>query len=213
MATSLVEEFKKLYPAAHDRNQPRGVPPGPRSSAFWHGSARSQRATEGSSPGRGRPHEVSWSPRYQLSDDGWHWLCAARIFATDNLWHLLGDGRLVLASIRRPRFGARYRNVSGVLRRIMGQRSCWSILRWRKWRTLLSLPDEIQQLKQSVIDVAARAGFPILRKSGDRLDVPIDYRFWDVLLRSADDPGTVSELCTRSQGGSQNENAKIASTI
>ena len=49
-------------------------------------------------------------------------------------------------------------------------------------------PDEILQLKQSVIDVAGRAGIRVLRKSGDRVDVPIDYRFLDVLLRAADDP-------------------------
>ena len=41
--------------------------------------------------------------------------------------------------------------------------------------------DEVLQLKQSVIDAAARAGIRILRKSGDRVDVPIDYRFLDVL--------------------------------
>ena len=49
-------------------------------------------------------------------------------------------------------------------------------------------PDEVLQLKQTVIDAAARAGIRILRKSGDRVDVPIDYRFLDVLLRAADDP-------------------------
>ena len=49
-------------------------------------------------------------------------------------------------------------------------------------------PDEILQLKETVIDAAARAGIPILRKSGDRVDVPIDCRFLDVLLRASDDP-------------------------
>ena len=49
-------------------------------------------------------------------------------------------------------------------------------------------PDEILQLKQAVIDVAGRAGLRILRKSGDRVDVPIDYRFLDMLLRAAEDP-------------------------
>ena len=49
-------------------------------------------------------------------------------------------------------------------------------------------PDEIAQLKQAVIDAAGRAGLRILRKSGDRMDVPIDYRFLDILLRAAEDP-------------------------
>ena len=58
----------------------------------------------------------------------------------------------------------------------------------RKLKPLLFQPDEILQLKQAVIDVAGRAGFRILRKSGDRSDVPIDYRFLDMLLRAAEDP-------------------------
>ena len=59
-------------------------------------------------------------------------------------------------------------------------------------------PDEILQLKQAVIDVAARAGIRIVRKNGDRVDVPIDYRFLDVLLRAADDPEIgLGELCSR----------------
>ena len=49
-------------------------------------------------------------------------------------------------------------------------------------------PDEILQLKQAVIDVADRAGLRIPHKSGDRMDVPIDYRFLDMLLRAAEDP-------------------------
>ena len=49
-------------------------------------------------------------------------------------------------------------------------------------------PVEIKQLKQAVIDAAARAGISITRRSEDRVDIPIDYRFLDVLLRASGDP-------------------------
>ena len=47
---------------------------------------------------------------------------------------------------------------------------------------------EILRLKESVVEAASQAGFQLLRKKGDRLDVPIDFRFLDVLLRASEDP-------------------------
>ena len=49
-------------------------------------------------------------------------------------------------------------------------------------------PDEILRLKETVVEAAARAGISIIRKGGDRVDIPIDYRFLDVLLRASGDP-------------------------
>ena len=49
-------------------------------------------------------------------------------------------------------------------------------------------PAEILQLKQAAIEVAGRAGVRVYRKDGDRLDVPIDCRFLDMLLRASEDP-------------------------
>ena len=49
-------------------------------------------------------------------------------------------------------------------------------------------PVEIKQLKQAVIHAADRAGISITRRSEDRVDIPIDYRFLDVLLRASGDP-------------------------
>ena len=50
--------------------------------------------------------------------------------------------------------------------------------------------DEVAHLEESVISVAAGCGHQIERRSGDRTDVPIDYRFLDLLLRVAEDPET-----------------------
>ena len=49
-------------------------------------------------------------------------------------------------------------------------------------------PAEVAELKQQVIDTAARSCYQIVRRTGDRNDVPIDYRFLDLLLRVAEDP-------------------------
>ena len=51
-------------------------------------------------------------------------------------------------------------------------------------------PDDVAQLKEAVIDAAAGFGHQIERRSGDRTDVQIDYRFLDLLLRVAEDPET-----------------------
>ena len=48
--------------------------------------------------------------------------------------------------------------------------------------------EEVAQLKRSVIEAAARHGYGLERRPGDRDDVPIDYRFLDLLLRIAKDP-------------------------
>ena len=209
----LVEEFKKLYPAAHDRNQPRGVPPGHEILSFLARLREEPESDEGSSPDEGVPmkfagHRGISSPMMvgvgyvqrefcdgqSLASPG-RWPPGSRVYPSSPVW----------CSVQECfwRFTGHYGTEKLLVDLAMG-----------KVEESPFPSDEIQQLKQSVIDVAARAGIPILRKSGDRVDVPIDYRFLDVLLRSADDPEIgLGELCTRRQGGSRNENAKVACTI
>ena len=50
--------------------------------------------------------------------------------------------------------------------------------------------EEVEKLKRDVIELASSSGFELDRKAGDRLDVPIDFRFLQQLLRLADDPET-----------------------
>ena len=53
----LVEEFKKLYPAAHDRNQPCGAPPGHEILSFLARLREEPESEEGSSPDEGVPEK------------------------------------------------------------------------------------------------------------------------------------------------------------
>ena len=48
--------------------------------------------------------------------------------------------------------------------------------------------DEIRHLKEEVIATLTTAGIGLFREEGDRKDLPIDFRFLDLLLRAAEDP-------------------------
>ena len=69
------------------------------------------------------------------------------------------------------------------------------------------------ELKRSVIGAAAGFGHQIVRGSGDRSDVPIDYRFLDLLPRVAEDPERSRRVCAGCQSGTWDEDAEIACTV
>ena len=68
-------------------------------------------------------------------------------------------------------------------------------------------PQSIGELRSKIVELAESYGLELLRVEGDRVDVPIDFRFMDLVLRLADDP--VGFLCTgrssRSTGSLQTE--------
>ena len=47
---------------------------------------------------------------------------------------------------------------------------------------------DVADLNQEAIEVFSRFGFHLEREEGDRLDIPIDFRFIDFLLRAVHDP-------------------------
>ena len=183
-----VEEFKKLYPAAHDRNQPCVLTHlGMRSLASLHGFARSQKAKRDpaqmrvfrrSTPGyrgNGPPMMVGvgyvqreFCDGQSLASPG-RWSPGSRVYPSSTAW----------SSVRECiwRFATHFGTENLLVDLAMG-----------KVAESPFASDEIKQLKQAVINAAARAGISITRKSGDRVDIPIDYRFLDVLLRTSGDP-------------------------
>ena len=183
----LIEEFRKLYPVAHDRNQPCGDPPGHEILSFLARLREEPESDEGSSPDEGVPgkyagHRGNGPPMkvgvgyvqrefcdgQSLASPG-RWPPGSRVYPSSTVWSSVQECFL--------RFTSHYGTEKLLVDLAMG-----------KVEESPFPPDEILQLKQAVIEVAARAGIRILRKSGDRVDVPIDYRFLDVLLRAADDP-------------------------
>ena len=183
----LVEEFRKLYPAAHDRNQPCGVPPGHEIFSFLARLREEPESDEGSSPDEGVPvkfagHRGNGSPMMvgvgyvqrefcdgqSLAFPG-RWSPEARVYPSSAAW----------SSVRECtwRFTTHYGTEKLLVDLAMG-----------KVEESPFPPDEVLRLKSTVAGAAGRAGIRMHRESGDRVDVPIDYRFLDVLLRAADDP-------------------------
>ena len=72
----------------------------------------------------------------------------------------------------------------------------------------------ITELKNLIITRAHEQGYGLHRAEGDREDVPVDFRFTDLLLRlawrSGNRPGCVRTGCAR---GFWRENAEAASTV
>ena len=184
----LIEEYRRLYLGAHDRNQPRGAPPGPEILSFL-AKLREEPESDGSSPdegvpgklaghrGNGPPMKVGVGYVQREFCDGQslaslgRWPPGARTYPSSTVWTSIRDCFW--------RFTTHYGTEKLLVDLAMG-----------KVESSPFPPDEIMQLKQAVIDVAGRAGLRISRKTGDRMDVPIDYRFLDVLLRASDDPET-----------------------
>ena len=107
-----------------------------------------------------------------------------------NRWHLLVDGLPDPACIRRLAAGLGWLTVLCASRITTVQSSYWSHSPWGKIDACPFPLDDVAHLKESVIVAAAGFGHEIERRSGDRSDVPIDYRFLDLLLRVAEDPET-----------------------
>ena len=183
----LVEEFKKLYPAAHDRNRPGDAPPGHEILSFLARLREEPESEEGSSPDEGVPEKHA----------GHRGIGSPMMVGVGYVQREFCDGQSLASPGRWPPSS-----------RVYPSSTAWSSVRDCFWRftthygtekLLVDLamgkvddspfpPDEIQRLKENLIDAAARAGIPILRKNGDRVDVPIDYRFLEVLLGASDDP-------------------------
>ena len=183
----LVEEFRKLYPAAHDRNQPCGAPPGHEILSFLARLREEPESDEGSSPDEGVPEKhagyrgngppmmvgVGYVQRefcdgQSLASPG-RWSPGSRVYPSTTAW----------CSVRECfwRFTTHFGTEKLLVDLAMGK--------------VAESPfphDEIIQLKEAVVEAAARAGISIIRKGGDRVDIPIDYRFLDALLRASGDP-------------------------
>ena len=104
----------------------------------------------------------------------------------DNHSRHLGDGLLVRGYIRQRPHGQQSGTASGSSLRTMVLNVYWSSSRWGRFSPRHFLPLKLQN--QQVIDTAAGSGYEIVRRSEDRPDVPIDYRFLDLLLGVAEDP-------------------------
>ena len=176
-----------MYPTAHDRNQPCGAPPGHEILSFLARLREEPESEEGSSPDEGVPEKHA----------GYRGNGPPMMVGVGYVQREFCDGQSLASPVRWSPGS-----------RVYPSSTAWTSVRECFWRftthfgsdkLLVDLamgkvaespfpPDEVQRLKQAVIEAAARAGISITRKGGDRVDIPIDYRFLDVLLRASGDP-------------------------
>ena len=171
----LIEEFRSSYPGAHDRSQHRGVPPDPGFLSFM-ASEEGSSPDEGVPPkmsghcGKGQPMKVGVVYIQRDFCDGQSLASppGSRVYPSKS-WTSVADCFL--------RFTHHH-----------GTEQLEVALAMGKIDACPFPPDDVAQLRQAVVDAAAGCGHQIERRSGDRTDVPIDYRFLDLLLRTAEDP-------------------------
>ena len=185
----LIEEFKKSFPDAFDRYRDDGVPPDSRILSFMARLREEPESDEGSSPdecappknsglcGGGQPMKVGVGFSQRDFCDGQslapprRWPPGSRVYPSSHAWTLVVDCFM--------RFTNHHGTEQLLVSLAMGKiDSCPFPL------------DDVAELKRSVIGAAAGFGHQIVRKPGDRSDVPIDYRFLDLYLRVAEDPET-----------------------
>ena len=177
-----------MYPDAYDRTQRYCVPPEPEILSFLARLREEPESDEGSSPDEGVPSKMSghigkgqpmkigvgyvqrdFCDGQSLASPG-RWAPGARVFPSMSAWTAVRDCVW--------KFTSHYGTERLLVELAMG-----------KIQSSPFPPAEVAELKQQVVDTAARSGYEIVRRIGDpRTDVPTDYRFLDLLLRVAEDP-------------------------
>ena len=183
----LVEEFRKSHPTAYDRSDCHGAPPEPGGLSFMARLREEPDSDDGSSPDEGVPnmfagHRGIGEPMqvgvgYTQRD-----LCDGQTLASPDLWP--PGSRLYPTS-------AHWNRISNVYRRFTDHHGTEELLVSLAMGKVDKCPfplADIAGLKKELIDVAAEYGFHLERRSGDRTDVPIDFRFLHMLHMMAGDP-------------------------
>ena len=183
----LILKFKEVYPTAFDRDRVDQPPP---SSSILNYLARLREAPpsdEGSTSDEGVPPKNS----------GWRGPGKPMQVGTGYLQRDYCDGQSLASPGRWPVDQRRYpssRQWNGVVRifRRFTEQFCTPdlLMRLALGRVEVCPFDsrEVSELKESVIKELASEGLHLTRKAEDRADVPMDFRFFDLLLRSSEDP-------------------------
>ena len=77
-----------------------------------------------------------------------------------------------------------------------------------------SFPNEaVRELKDEVVDVLSSRRFQLKRESGDRDELPIDFRFFDLLFRASEDPDTQLGNFAQGVGRTVHEDAETSRVV
>ena len=178
----IIREFRAMFPDAFDRDDSECAPP---SSAVLNYMSRLREepasGSESSADEGAPPKGSGWT---ESTMHCWCRLHLTRTLATARHWHLRGAGRCGDSPSWRRSIANKfiaYSNIHGTTELLMQ-------LALGRVESSPFDPDSIRQLKSETLEILAEHGLKLERSSDDRKDVPIDYRYMDLLLRASEDP-------------------------
>ena len=183
----LIQEFSNSYPQAYDRTAKAGNPADSRVLNYVSRLREEPDSEEGSSPDEGVPERgsghrgigppmmvgVGYTQRelcdgQTLASPG-RWPPGSRIYPTSRPWIQIAECY--------SRFADHYGTEELLVSLASGM------------VTECPFPsEEVSVLNREVLEIATQNGFQMIVRSGDREDVPINFRFLQLLLQIADDP-------------------------
>ena len=203
----------QFFPQAYDRTTRAGNPPDSRVLNYMSRLREEPDSEEGSSPDEGVPEKgsghrgigppmmvgVGYTQRelcdgQTLASPG-RWPPGSRIYPTSRPWLQIAECY--------SRFADHYGTEELLVSLASGK------------VTECPFPsEEVSIFNRELLDIATQNGFQMIEKSGDRVDVPINFRFLQLLLRIADDPENgLGGLLTRSESGTRKQDAQVASRL
>ena len=186
-ADALIRKFKELFPDAYDRSLLDQRPPTSSELNLLARQREEVASDEGSSPDEGAPPKGS----------GWQGTGKPMLVGVGYTSREYCDGQTLASPGRWPVTARRYpqsvswKSVVACFSSFCQRRCTAELLMQLALGRVSSCPfadDEIRHLKEEVIATLATAGIGLFREEGDRKDLPIDFRFLDLLLRAAEDP-------------------------
>ena len=168
----LVEEFRKAYPGAYDRNDFNVTPPALAVLNFMARLREEPESDDGSSPDEGAPTKFS----------GHRGVGKPMQVGVGYVQRDLCDGQSLASPGRWPPGSRTYpssdhwNRIMGIFQRFtdhFGTEKLLVSLAMAKVDTCPCVPADIAGLKHELIEIAAQSGFQLERKAGDRTDIPI----------------------------------------
>ena len=186
-ADSLIALFRTRFPQAYDRTDPSTGPPSSEALLYLATLREEKQDDGGSSADDGAPPE----------NTGWYGMGVLMMVGTGYTAREFCDGQTLASPGRWPVEMRRYPSNATWVTVAEKFMSCADL--YGPPRLLMDLalgkvssspfsPESIAALKFDVVSCLASQGISLMHSDDDRKDVPIDYRFLQLLLTAAQDP-------------------------
>ena len=184
---AIIHEFRRRYPDAYDRNLPTTGPPSSRVLNYLACLREEPESDEGSSADEGVPEKgAGWTGRGEPMMVGVGY--TAREFCDGQ--SLASPGRWPIEQRRYPESGA-WKAVAALFMTFAEREGTPQLLADLALGKVKACPFEaarVRELKEESLDILSKHGLVLQRTGQDRRDVPIDFRYLQLLLTAAQDP-------------------------